>query len=224
MNTDPRTGTLILVQGDPVDAIPESHRAMLTEAARALFADPPAYFTRLAALCPFPQMACWLTAVAADQRGELHLIPRYPGGKFGSCGYYTQPIGMHSVLYFPPLPSDDYDLGAAPADLQAYYRLVSTLRWGYPGHGGMKDVFGLMPLELSDEFSAEATGLDGAATLDWGSTAAGEAFWYTDAGRAGLLRWEGLMVKPLGSIADAIDWIFGLLIAGQAPTFPMGRI
>lgn len=218
MDLDPQTGDLVLKPGDAVDDIPASHRAMLTDTARELFSDSRAYFTRLAAACPFPHMAHWLRSVAADRRGELHLYPRHPGGKTGWSGYLAQPVGMYPVLYHPPLDQGDYDLGTAPADLRAYYRLVNTLRWGYPGRGGLKGVFDVMPLELADDFSPRATGLDGESTWDWGSTGSGDTFWYTDDGRAGRLRWEGSLVEPLGSIADAIDWVFARINAGQSPS------
>lgn len=46
--------SVILVAGDDLAQVPESHRDLITPRIREVFADPAAHFTRIADECPFP--------------------------------------------------------------------------------------------------------------------------------------------------------------------------
>jgi hypothetical protein len=51
--------TVILVPGDDPDKVEPPHRRLLTKSLRSTFADPPEFFRRVAARCPFPNMRLW---------------------------------------------------------------------------------------------------------------------------------------------------------------------
>jgi hypothetical protein len=60
------------------------------------------------------------------------------------------------------------------------------------------------------------------STFVWGNSSCGDVLICTDAGNAGFLSHETGKVQSLGTIDNAIEWVFGELLQNRAPEFDYG--
>jgi hypothetical protein len=204
--------TVTLAGGDDLRKVPKSHRHLITSNIRTAFADPTQYFRDVADQCRFPQMARWLRALLAENQWALQLHRGY--GKHASAGFCWRSENVRCAMI--GLPSD-LDLSGYPASLQEYYSLVDVVDWdGVWVSRSPRRGRGDPPLTVFrfDYYGAE---VDLDETFVWGYSPCGDMLIYTADGRGGWLNHESHQIHLLGTIADAINWVYSELLANRCP-------
>lgn len=205
--------TAVLVAGDSLAAVPESHRGLITPAIREAFVNPPAYFAAMANRCPFSQMSQWLRALVATGRWELHLNQGEPE-EWTLAGFDWTSDGVRGATVELP---DSADLTCFPEELRRYYSLVSEVSWnGFGCAGGLSGAGGGPPLTFFP-FEYHGDPVDLAASFVWGFSPCGDVVVFTQDGRGGWLNHETYQIHLLGTIGEAVNWIFAELLAKRGP-------
>jgi hypothetical protein len=213
--------TLVLDPGDDLDRIPRSHRKVVTAAVRAAFTDPAGYLTQVANRCPFDRMARWLVRLAAEGRWTLCLHrgpPEAPGSvaafDWRAEGFRGAVIGLPDGSSWPKYP---------PA-LCEYYGLVGPVHWTrLTQSGGLKGAEDHLRLDIYASFdNYKGDPIDPERTFVWGGSFCGDYLLYTDDGHAAYICLDDGYVHLLGTIPQAIDWVYGQLLADRWPDFDHG--
>jgi hypothetical protein len=204
--------TAVLRAGDRLAAVPRSHRRLLSAPVRAVFGDVPSHFTEIAARCPFPNMGRWLRSLVESGRWELQLV-RGPDGADIRAGFHWTSDRVRGATVTLPV-EHTYEL---PATLRKYHALVNEVDWmGWPAAGGLWGVGAwVSPGAFAFDFRGDP--IDPRRTFQLGGSLCGDMLVFTLDDRAGWLRLGSHEVRMIGSIADAIDWVFGELLARRVP-------
>lgn len=205
--------SVILVAGDDLAKVPESHRDLLSPQIRDVFSDQPARFRQLALACPFATMAKWLRAVLKEGQWQLELhrghVPDWSSVAFY---WHSSKVRGAAVTPSPGLPP-----ATLPAALQSFYSLVDEVSWMKFAYAG-----GLYDARTRRELPVVRVNKPGrkpvsATVFAFGSSPCGDELVYTSDGRAGWRSHESGAVHFLGTIEDTINWVFGELCANRCP-------
>jgi hypothetical protein len=206
--------TVILDPGDSLDDVPSSHRKLLTAALRRAFADPIAHFRDIAERCPFPRMVQWLEKLLKEGKWALHLNkcnPEY--GDWSLTGFQWSSKQVRGATIALPRKKPR----GLPKSLQDYYSLVDEVNW--IAFGGAGDLDGSGPHKSLAKIPYYRAVEDADAIHLWGSSACGDMLIYSTKDRGGWLSHETSHIHWLGSIADAINWVYGELLANRTPDY-----
>jgi hypothetical protein len=209
--------TLILTDGDNLDAVPDSHRDIVTDAMRDAFADPLSHFRQIAARTPLHNLREYLTAFVEQGSwvlilADTYMMKRATLGAFQWC---------HPSMYgcmFAPASSDPVDPRFA-----SLYAHVGWVHWDSIGHAG-----GILPahehIPLSD-YGAPSTNpifpVDSSTVF--ATSPCGDMMIYNTHGNAGYLSHETGASYVVGTFSEMLEWVFGQLMRGQLPEFDYSR-
>lgn len=212
--------SVFVFAGDGLGEVPESHRGLITPGLRKAFVDPPAYFRRIAETCPFPNMAAWLRALLGEGAWALGLHRSFRP-EWSAAGYCWWSDHVRSAEIAPPGGRTPRGL---PAALKGYYSLVDRVSWmPFGGGGGLSGRAGHDPLAAFDPmYHGRGAGLDPKKTFVFGGSSGGDMLIYTKDGRGGWLCHENGKIHILGTIEEAIDWVYAELLADRSPDFDYG--
>jgi hypothetical protein len=205
--------TVFVTPTDSLGDVPDTHRNLVTPAIEAAFRNPCKHFQEVSARCPFPSLARYLNELTADGRWELRL---HTNG-FESPGIAAFAFGSTRVMQAEIAPAEQLADAECPEEIGQFYSLLDWVHWTVYGgaggldRGGVHDSVRGWPIKNSPVAASQLK--------SWGSTPCGDAYVYTLDGRGGLLSHENGHLHLLGTIAEAIDWIFEKLCRQELPDF-----
>jgi hypothetical protein len=205
--------SVLLVEGDTLDEVPDSHRDLITSSIREVFADPPAHFRRIARDCPFPQMAAWLRTVVEENDWHLALHRGDPT-EWTAAGFVWNSSKLHGAEI---TPSSGTPPATLPETLRRYYSLVDAIRWMSFGYAGGLD--GVAENEPVSTFGASYIGTEllTSRAFVFGWALCGDMLIYTHDNRGGWRSHESGQLHLLGTIEETIEWVFTELLADRRP-------
>ena len=225
-NPWPEGSQVILTAGDSLDDVPESHRAILTPAARAVFADPHGYFAEIADLPSFPTFRNWLRT---ELRKNWYLILcDHDGDSRSTELQFAWGDDLdRAVAWFIPgeLRPDEY---CSHPDLRPLFRGLRSIRWWWPDFAGffgpgdwltVRDaMFRWYPLSMGGlRKELPNFPLDESYVLV--NTSRRDDIIHNAAGQTAFVSYETGAAYRLGEIVDTVEWIFAELSAFREPRF-----
>jgi hypothetical protein len=205
--------SVLLVEGDTLDEVPDSHRDLITPAIQEAFVNPRGHFRKIARKCPFPKMAAWLRALLKENDWELGLHHGDPA-EWTAAGFHWRSSKVFGAEIAPsagPTPA------ALPAALQRFYSLVDSIRWlpfGYAG--GLSSCKHHEPVSTFGR-SYCGTKKETAKAVVFGWALCGDMLIYTEDDRGGWRSHENSQLHVLGTIEETIEWVFAELLANRRP-------
>jgi hypothetical protein len=212
--------SLVLGPGDSLDEVPASHADMVTADIRHVFRDPIAHFREIARQCRIPSVAQWLSALVASGKWNLVLDECWMMERSTQASFYLPSKDVQSAFISPAL--DATRTHSLPA-FAHYYSLVDVVHWDSFGcAGGLAGREGHVPLSArgvrcrSKDFPIQETSV-------FGGSACGDMLIYTRAGDAGFLSHESGDAYSLGKVDQALNYVFGELLARRTPEFDYAK-
>jgi hypothetical protein len=204
--------SVVLVAGDSLKKVPKSHQRLLTPALKAAFDDPAARFAQIADRSPYANLTRWLRTLVNEGSWELHLNQGEPE-EFCSAGYFWSAEGVSPATIGLPGASK---LSRLPTEMRTFYSLVDFVEWNLFGWAGSIYSPELTPL-TNYWFAGKDPSIDPAQTFAFGGSGCGDMLICTADSRGGWISHGSGQVKFLGTTAETIDWVFGVLADGRIP-------
>ena len=205
---------VILEEGDDLDAVPKSHRKLLTSEILAWWADPVRAMLNIADRAQSKPMRKWFRALAKHGDWEL-LLHKQAYTKATQAGFsFNGPNGVRGTEIVPPLSGLVLDhLPPALAVHNSLVQLVDWMGFGCAGqlHGGTE----YQPLELV--VAGDHPEIDDEEAFVLAIGPCGDVLFFTTDDRAGWAAHDGPQTRMLGTVADAIDWVYSELLADRCP-------
>lgn len=220
MLTRPNDGggtTLILAEGDDLDALPESHHDIVTDSIRTAFRDPASYFAEIASRTAVPNLQRYLSNFVA-------------GGRWSLLFAETFMMDRDTVAAFQWFHPDQYAcmLGTRTADCDdnrftSFYDDLSLAHWDSIGFAG-----GIVPYrnQISvDDYGTPSTNptFPAYSTTVFGNSSCGDMMVCNSSGDCGYLSHENGASYVVGSFPEMLDWVFGELLQNRTPEFDYSR-
>lgn len=209
--------TLVLAEGDDLDAVPESHLDVLTDSIRIAFRDPASYFADVARRTTIPNLQRYLSSFVADGRWSLLLAETYMM-KRDTIAAFQWFHPEHCVCMFGTRDSDCDD-----SRFSSFYDHMSLAHWASIGFAG-----GIVPCadqQLIDDWGTPSTNsrFPADSTTVFGNSSCGDMMICNSSGDAGYLSHENGASYVVGSFAEMLDWVFGELMQNRTPEFDYSR-
>jgi hypothetical protein len=207
--------TFVLAEGDSLDLVPASHREIITNEIRDAFENPRQYFQEIAKRTDIDAFKQFLTKVTSAGEWRLILADTFMMRRETVGAYYWSGPGLYGVMIEPgatEFEPTDCDPRFAPL-----YSLVRLVQWGEVACGGfLRSPGEQMSLDEYGEFPKSELFAAGKSTV-FGSTECGDILVHDQHGLAGMMSHESGRVWRLGTIEDALEWVFAELLAGRPP-------
>ncbi len=220
--------TVELGRHDDLDSVPESHRDMITPSVRQVFEDPPTWFRQLAARSTILPLSQWLETLVDDGHWRLLLHEGYMYERMTLVAFYWQ----SRTVYWQSRTVQSAMISLArealspriPQGFRHYYSLVDKVHWEMFGcSGGLLGSQDQIPLAAFSMPRPKRKGFDSKKCVVWGNSACGDMLIYNEAGKAAFLSHENSKVQSLGTIEEAIGWVFQQLLENRTPEFDYSR-
>ena len=209
--------TVELDPGDSMESVPSSHRGMLTEPLRRVWANPTAHFADVAGRSAIAEMGEWLQRVTVGGECKLLLNDAYLYERTTMAGFYFRSTTVQSGMIALP---DESLSPRLPEALHHFYSLGGAVQWEPFGYaGGILRQQEHLPVAALSVQRPRRKGFDPKVCVVWGNSAGGDVLIYTAGGKSALLSHESGKVKPLGTIAEGLSWLFRQLLENRQPTF-----
>ena len=217
--------TIWVVPEESLDEVPASHRALNTEEIRQAFASPKAYFLELAKKVSLPGFALYLEQLATTGRCALLLATAEEmfGGPRVAFQWWvpSRGVGPRQLLIEPGKSTLDE---SSAAGFQTLFSHVRWLHWAEIGcSGGLLSPHEQPTLKQYGSVCNNKL-FPATTTCVFGNTECGDMLIYNRKGEAGFLSHENGKAHSLGSVADALNWIFEDLRQGRSPNFDYERL
>jgi hypothetical protein len=214
--------TAVLDSRDVLDDLPESHRDMITPALRRAFADPAQYFRDVADRAEFSELAEWLRSLVSLGDWRLLVHEGFMCDRATLAAFYWRSSTVLSAMISLPQESLSPRLLGIEA-FRKYFKLVDVVHWKSFGcSGGLLGSEQQIPLVAFSTPRPKRKGFDPKKCVVWGTSACGDMLIYTNAGKAGFLSHKTGKVQSLGTIEEAIGWVFRQLLENRTPEFDYG--
>jgi hypothetical protein len=188
---------------------------------RQAFTDPQAWFQQVADRSQIPELAQWLTALIAGGQWRLLLHEGFMYERSTLAAFYWQSANVQSAMI--SLPQDSLS-PRMPEGFRHYYSLVDVVHWdSYGCAGGLLGSQDQIPLAAFSTPRPKRKGFDPKKCVVWGNSMCGDMLIYTEAGKAGFLCHENGKVQFLGTIGEALTWVFRQLLENRTPEFDYSR-
>lgn len=210
---DYRGTTLILATGDDLDAVPDSHRDLVTAAIRDAFADPKSHFGQIAAKTSLRNLRDYLSTFIDEGNWALILADIYMRQRATISAFQWSHPSMSGCLFAPA--------SSAPVDSRfaALYTDFDLVHWSAIGYsGGILPAHEHIPLPVYGCSSTNARFPAESSTV-FATSPGGDAMIYNSQGDAGYLSHETGDSYVIGTIPEMLDWVFGKLMHDQLPEF-----
>jgi hypothetical protein len=213
--------TVELTSADQLDAVPASHLDMLSEDLRAAFANPSSYLVEASKRCKIQAMKNWLVALATDGNWRLLL---HEGGFYErttlAAFYWQGRTVVSAMISLPPKSLSP----RMPEGFRHYYSLVDVVHWDSFGcAGGLLGSQQHIPFATFHGPRPKRKGFDPKKCVVWGNSASGDMLIHNDDGKSAICSHENGKVQLLGSIEEALDWVFQQLLDNKAPEFDYAK-
>jgi hypothetical protein len=210
--------TVVVEPGDDLTDVPPSHLDLITPQIRKAFADPVQCFRDIAGRSQFRELSRWLNALIEDGAWELELnrgALEDERRSWTMTGFRWMTRSVHDAVVGLPSPPG---ANSFPNTLADYYELVGFVHWSvFGGAGGLDGADSHTPIT---EWPHYANLQDNPHELfAWGWGYGGDMLVYSTRDRGGWLGHETGAIHWLGSIEDAINWVFAELSAAKAPDY-----
>lgn len=218
MKESPNQGggtTFVLAEGDSLDSVPESHREIITNEIRDAFGNPRLYFNEIAKRTDIDTFRQFLTKATSEGEWRLILADTFMIRRETVGAFYWSGPGLCGVMLEPGATK----FAASDCDPQfaSLYSLVRLVQWGEVAWGGfLRSPLQQMSLREYGDFPKSKLFPSGKSTV-FGSTECGDVLVHDQRGMAGMMSHESGRVCKLGTIRDALDWVFAELLAGRPP-------
>lgn len=206
---------VILIHGDRLEDVPESHQHLVSDELRRAFVDPTASLDGVIERCRFEQMKRWLIELRRENNWRLEMH-QSAYDESGEAGFWWSSSTVRGARIHPAV--DGEFPSHYPEDFRIYYDLVDTVDWNGFGAGGR--FFGYNNQESISSWGIEPPGpknLDPDETYAWGNSPSGDSLIWSMDGCGGWFSLETHKIHLLGSIADTIDWVYNELIHHRCP-------
>jgi len=209
--------TLILAEGDDLDAVPDSHRDIVTDSVRAAFRDPIAYFSDAAGQTEIENLQLYLRNFTSGGRWSLLLADTYMMDRDTIAAFHWFHAGQYPCMFGTARCDCDDDRFAS------FYDDFSLAHWDSIGFAG-----GIIPLSnhiTVDDFGIESPSsvFPPNSTTVFGSSSCGDMMVCNERGDAGYMSHENGQAYDVGSFPEMLNWIFGELVQNRTPEFDYSR-
>jgi hypothetical protein len=205
--------TLMLAEGDDINALPDSHRDVLNDHIREAFRDPAAFFSNVANRTTIPNLSRYLKAFVEQGRCTLLLADTYmPSRKTIGAFQWFHPE-QHACMFSPTVEPCS-DLRFAPL-----YKDFAMIHWDLIGFAG--GIFSYHNHTTVAHYGAASSDpvFPENSTIVFGNTVGGDMMICSPSGQSGFLSHETGASYVIGTVPEMLDWVFGQLILNQAPKF-----
>lgn len=209
--------TLIFTEDDNLDAVPDSHRDIVTDVIREAFENPVAYFTGIANRTEVSNLRKYLNNFVSAGRWQLLLADTYMMERDTLAGFNWMHPGQHPCLF------GVRESNCVGDRFNSFYSELLFAHWDSIGYAG-----GLLPVgkqimvedygkpSVSSRFPADSTTV-------FGNSSCGDMMVCNIAGEAGFLSHEDGESYAVGTVTEMLNWVFGELIQGRSPEFDYSR-
>lgn len=208
---------MILAEGDDLDAVPDSHGDIVTEAIRNAFLDPRSYFRQIAGRTSLRNLRDYIIAFVDHGNWSLIIADTYMMER-ATIGAFQW---FHPSIYgcmFAPATSKPDDPRFAPL-----YADIAMAHWNRVGYaGGILPSHEHMPLSVYGASSTNPKFPIDSSTV-FATSPCGDMMIYNKDGEAGFLSHESGDSYVVGTVPEMLDWVFGELMQGQLPEFDYSR-
>ena len=220
MLTRPNDGggtTLVLAERDDLDAVPDSHRDIVTDSVRDAFSDPVSYFSDIASRTEIQNLQLYMHNFASGGRWSLLLADTYMMDRDTIAAFQWFRADQYPCM-FGPRRSDCED-----GRFASFYDDLSLAHWDSIGFSG-----GILParshITVNDHGMPSVSRMFPAdSTTVFGTSACGDMMVCNTSGDAGYLSHESGASYVVGSFPEMLNWVFGELIQGRTPELDYSR-
>ncbi len=209
--------TLILAEGDDLDAVPDSHRDIVTAAIRNAFVDPASHFRQIAARTSLQNLRDYIAAFVDQGKWSLILADTYMMKRATIAAFQWFHPSMYGCMFAPATTS--------PTDPQfaPLYADVAMAHWDSIGcAGGILPAHEHIPLSVYGAPSTNLVFPVDSSTV-FATSPCGDMMIYNRHGDAGYLSHETGGSYVVGSVPEMLEWVFGQLMHDQLPEFDYSR-
>jgi len=209
--------SVALTAGDRLRDVPTEYKSLVTREVAAVFADVPAYFSKMAADAPSGSMRAWLLSLLREGRWRLNLHRYlYPEMLPGKALFEWSSDAVLGAQFSLP---DGRPSRRAPKLLRRAFRSIGKIYWnGYCLPGTLYapvpvlNVIGRPPFTSSGD--PEVPWDEVEESFAWGefqldtlvASPGGGGDWWTH------------KVIPMGTLQQAFDWAFEMFLRRVGPT------
>jgi hypothetical protein len=208
--------TLILTAGDSLSDVPQSHRDIITPEIRDAYKNPPEYFREIARQSQLKNFSSWLNDLIQRGSWSLRLADIYMMERDTVGAFRWSAPGIYGAMIEPGALPEVQQRNPGFSDPFSWIRMV---HWDDVAHAGGLWGTGSEWFEYDSEAESDASDFPLVDSTGFGRTSCGDQFIYTKDGQAGFFSHEVSRAYSLGTIRDALEWIFGELHAGHEPAF-----
>jgi len=225
-STSNRAGgiTITLSPSESLDDVPKTHQALITDAIREAFVDPAGYFVELGVQSKLPGFQAFISELVRLAKPSLLLATgdeMFGGPTVGFQWWAGSQDGMphHIILE----PGKRESLQVIPPGLRELYSVVRWVHWDQVGFSGGLFTDEQICTVARCDIPCRSNVFPPKSTFIFGNTASGDMFINNAQGEAGFLSHETGSAYSLGSLTDALNWIFDELRQGREPEFDYER-
>jgi hypothetical protein len=200
--------TIELRVGDRLADVPPTHIELLSPEVRRMFADVPGEFRRIADAAPVPAMREWLGRLIdeGDWRLQLH--------RAGHPDFHQAGIDWASDTVRGAEIGPAVEVVSFSGPVGELFRLIGYLDWmGFGTDGRLHPPVPV--LNVRSGWIESGPRIDMTRTVAWGSNN-GKCLLASPPDFAGWITMSG-DVKPLGTVAEAMEHVFRRLLNNQNP-------
>jgi hypothetical protein len=205
-------------EGDSLSDVPNSHAALITPEVRKAFEDPRGYFQSLARSASLPAFRRYLLELTTYE-WQLVLSTSTCHAPAANFGWAVESWATPHFLFMEP-GITELEEQVHPEFAQLFAKVRSIAWSGYDSPGELErpahDPIGRRILCESDTFPA-------ATSKIFGHMSSGDALVYNEQGEAGFLSHECGAAYRLGTVREALSWLFDELRQGREPDFDYKR-
>lgn len=229
-NNDGGGVTFILTESDSLDAVPESHRDIVTQGIREAFSDPRAYFRAIAERTSLPNLRAYLQKFVDTGKWMLVLADNYLMDRETVGAFRWFHANQHPSLIAPGSRNPwhaRHDARSAQSTqhvgFSQLYDDIAFVHWDSIGFsGGIRAANRHIPLAGYVRDSHNPLFPQKSTTI-FGNSSCGDMLVHNSHGQAGYLSHENGAAYVIGTIPETLDWIFGELIENRTPEFDYSR-
>jgi hypothetical protein len=217
--------TIWVLTEDELSEVPASHRELLTDDIREAFESPQGYLLKLSVNTTLPAFAEYLQLLIKEAQCALMLATADEmfGGPQAAFHWWARGRAKtpHAIFIEP----GGWELkNFSAAGFEQLFSQVLWVHWAeFAFGGGLFRPGDHSTLKQWGATSKSKTFPTTTARI-FGSSTCGDMLIYNTQGEAGFLSHENGKAYSLGSVADALHWIFNELRQGRTPEFDYERV
>lgn len=217
--------TVWVLPEDELADVPASHRGLLTQDIRDAFENPQGYLLKLSVNTKLPVFAKFLNLLIKEARCALMLATADEMFGGPQAAFHWWPRGRATIphrIFIEPGECDPNYFAAA--GFQQLFSQVRWVHWAEFAFGGGLFRPGDHSTLKHWGATSKSESFPTASARIFGSSTCGDMLIYNQQDQAGFLSHENSKAYSLGSVSEALNWIFDELRQGRAPEFDYERV